>query len=182
MSNPQDSSVRQPAPPFAIEPEHVLGRARSKWRTTLAVVVLAAVLALSFTGLLGGGAPRRVEAAAPALSGTLMYDAIVRSGNWYETTLDVHAAANIQDLTIAVAEPVWRKMSIDTMAPDAESAEARDGEYVYHFGPIKAGERFRLKLDGQIQIGSLRRQKGAIHVRDGDRKLLAFPVSLTVLP
>jgi len=174
--------MQRPAPPLAIQPEHVHGRARSNWRTTLAVVVLAAVLALSFTGLLGGGAPRRVEATAPALSGSLTYDAIVRSGNWYETTVDLRASTDIQDMTIAVEEPVWRKMSIDTMAPDAESAEALGGEYVYHFGPVKAGDSFRLKLDGQIQIGSLRRQTGAMHVRDGEREILAFPVSLTVLP
>lgn len=162
--------------------QNVVGRARSRWRTTVAVALLAAVLLVSFTGLFGGGAPRVVEAKVPAISGDLTYDAIVRSGNWYETLVSLRASADIQDLTIAIDDPLWRKMSIDTMAPDAESAEALDGAYVYHFGPVRSGESFRLKLDGQIQPGMLRRQSGTIDVRDGTRELMAFPVTLTVLP
>jgi hypothetical protein len=182
MSDPQASSSREPALPFALTRKNVVGRGRSRWRTIVAVALLSAVLLFSFTGLLGGGEPRRVEARAAAASGELAYDAIVRSGNWYETQLTLRAAADIQDLTIAIDDAVWRKMSIDTMAPDAESAEAIDGAYAYHFGPVKAGETFRLKLDGQIQPGLLRRQTGVIRVRDNERALLAFPVTLTVLP
>lgn len=182
MSDPQAPFSRTSALPFAITPTHVDGRARSGWRTILAVVLLGAVLSLAFSGLLGGGQPRRVTARTADASGELVYDAIVRSGNWYETQLTVRATSDIQDLTIAVQDAIWRKMSIDTMAPDAESAEALDGEYTYRFGPVKAGETFQLKLDGQIQPGLARRQTGAILVRDDERGLLAFPVSLTVLP
>jgi hypothetical protein len=182
MSHQQAPSSSSSAPPFGIARRNLLGHARSRWRTTVTVVLLGAVLLLAFTGLLGGGAAHRVRAQAPELSGELAYDAIVRSGNWYETVLTVRAAREIQDLTIAVDDPLWRKMSIDTIAPDAESAEALDDEYVYHFGPAKAGESFRLKLDGQIQPGMLRRQTGAIRVRDDEREILAFPVSMTVLP
>lgn len=182
MSDPQVSPPRAPSPPFAITHGNIAGGASSRRRTTAAVVILAAMLLLSFTGLLGGGAPRRVQAEGAAISGELAYDAIVRSGNWFETRVTLRASADVRDLTIAVDDAVWRKMSIDTMAPDAESAEALDGEYAYHFGEVKAGETFDLKLDGQIQPGLPRRQSGAIRVRDGERPLLQFPVSLTVLP
>ena len=182
MPDGTSSSPRALALPFGITPKHIAGRALSRWRTVISVVVLAAVMLLAFSGLLGGASSSRIEAKGNGLSGTLEYDPIVRSGNWFETSVTVRAASDVQDLTIAIDQGLWRQMSIDTMVPDAESAEARGGTYAYHFGPVKAGETFQLKLDGQIQPGLWCRQGGAIHIRDGERERIAFPVTLTVLP
>ena len=182
MPDGTSSSPRAPAPPFGITPKHIAGRALSRWRTVISVVVLTGVMLLAFSGLLGGASSSRIEARGEGLSGALEYDPVVRSGNWFETFVTVRAASDVQDLTIVVDHDLWRQMSIDTMAPDAESAEALGGTYAYHFGPVKAGETFRLKLDGQIQPGLWRRQNGTIHIRDGERERMAFPVTLTVLP
>lgn len=182
MSDQQASSTRQSALPFAVSAQHLDAQRHRRWRTAAAVLVLSLVLGLGLTGLLGGGSARHVQARASGLTGELVYDRVVRSGNWYETTLDVQAERAVTDLTVAVDEALWSRMSIDTMAPDAESAEALDGRYTYHFGPVKAGERFRLKLDGQIQPGLMREQAGAVRVLDGERELMALPVELTVLP
>jgi len=168
--------------PFAITAQHFTAQAASRWRTPLAVLVLGGTLIAALSGILGGGAARHVEVRRPAVGGELVYDPIVRSGNWYETTVSVRPAADVKDLTVAVDDPLWQDMSIDTLAPDAESAESVDGRFRYHFGEVEAGKPFRLKLNGQIQPGMLRRQSGRIHVLDGDRTLLEFPVTLTVLP
>jgi hypothetical protein len=182
MPDGSPSSPRAPAQPFGITPKHVTGRALSRWRTVISVVVLAAVMLLAFSGLLGGASSSRIEAQGNGVSGTLEYDPIVRSGNWFETFVTVRAASDVKDLTVAIDHDLWRRMSIDTMVPDAESAEALGGAYAYHFGPVKAGETFRLKLDGQIQPGLWRRQSGSCNVLDVERELMAFPVTLTVLP
>lgn len=181
----------QPAPsapdlPFAIGPQHMIERTLSRWRNMIAALVLGALLLAAMTGMLGGGPSQRVTFAGPGVTGELVYDPIVRSGNWYETEITLRVTGDVKDLTVAIDEPLWSRLSIDTLAPDAESAEALDGRYSYHFGEVKAGERFRLKLDGQIQPGMPRRQSGSIRVLEGatdpERELLAVPLSLTVLP
>ncbi|VWX54490.1 hypothetical protein [Novosphingobium sp. 9U] len=182
MTSDQAPSTKQAALPFAIGPQHLHERSRSRWRNLGVVVLLGGLIATALTGVLGGGASRQQMASGPGVSAQLIFDPIVRSGNWYETTVTVRATAPVKDLTIAVDQPLWSRMSIDTVAPDAESAEALDGEYAYHFGEMKPGETFSLKLDGQIQPGMPRRQTGRIGVRDDKRELTAFPVQLTVLP
>jgi len=181
---PQDRASAPPVSdyPFAIRPEHVAERVGS-WRTRIAVAVLGATILAAFSGLLGGGPQRELSARGGGLEAQLAYDPIVRSGNWFETTLTVRAGRPVTDLTVAVDQALWRRMSIDTIAPDAQSAEGLDGRYTYRFGEVKQGETFHLKFDGQIQAGMLRRQTGRITILDGDRELLAMPtVTLTVLP
>lgn len=172
--------------PFAIGPQHLAENRRGRLRSVLAVVVLGAVLLAALSGMLGGGASLQIEMQGTGVTGELSYDPIVRSGNWYETQVTIRAAAPIEDLTIAFDEAIWSRMSIDTLVPDAESAEALDGKYSFHFGPVKPGETFRLKVDGQIQPGLPRRQTGMITVTDEGvdpaRPLIAMPSALTVLP
>lgn len=186
MNDPEASPPVEPAAPFAIGPQHMTERGLSRWRNVAAVTVLGIMLLAALSGVLGGGPSQVTRAEGRGVSGELVYDPIVRSGNWYETMVTVRAAVDVKDLTVAVDAPLWSRMSIDTLAPDAESAEALDGKYSYHFGEVKAGEKFRLKLDGQIQPGMPRRQSGTIRVMEGatdpQRELMAIPVRLMVLP
>ncbi|MBB4860215.1 hypothetical protein HNO88_003557 [Novosphingobium chloroacetimidivorans] len=182
MPSDQSSPASHAALPFAIGPQHLHEGSRSRWRNLAVAVLFGGSIAAALTGVLGGGASHVETASGAGMAAQLVYDPIVRSGNWYETLVTVRASATVKDLTIAFDQPLWSRMSIDTVAPDAESAEALDGEYTYHFGEVKAGEIFRLKLDGQIQPGLPRRQEGAIHVRDDKRELTSIPIKLTVLP
>lgn len=184
MSEQQGSSTTDT--PYAVGSQH-FGRSQlSRWRTPLAVLAMGTVLLLAATGVLGGGPSHVERASAAGVQAEIQYDPIVRSGNWFETQVTVRSAADVKDLTIAVDAPLWRQLSIDTMVPDAESAEAVDGRFAYHFGEVKAGEAFRLKLDGQIQPGLMREQSGIIRVLEGAvepaRELVAVPMRLRVLP
>jgi hypothetical protein len=66
--------------------------------------------------------------------------------------------------------------------PDAEKAESLDGTFAYSFGPVRKGERFLLKFDGQIQPHWYRRLSGRIGIKDGEQPLADLPISITVLP
>ncbi len=169
-------------PPFGILPRHIGGGALGWGRPLGRFVVIGVPLLAALLGLLGGGAPHVTSVASSTVTLSVEAPRVLRSGNWFETRVIVEPAADIADLTIAVDRPLWRRMSIDTMAPDAEKAESTGGAYAYGFGPVRRGERFVLKLDGQIQPQWLRRLHGRIAVRDGDRPLASVPVSLLVLP
>ncbi|MEE4451285.1 hypothetical protein [Novosphingobium resinovorum] len=172
-----------PSPaPYGIDPLHCAVPTFARWRTPIAAAVFVVVLGSALVGWLGGGPPDVTEYRARQATATLEYEPVLRSGNWFETVLDVTPRRDVADLVVAVDEPLWRGMSIDTLAPDAESAEALGGRYSYHFGKVKAGEPFRVKFDGQIQPRALRTLAGFMHIEDGKHPLLAIPLKVTVLP
>lgn len=173
---------RLTAPPYGIDPRH-FGPRHGPWlRPALKLLLIGLPLLAAMFGLLGGGAERVDAASAPQVRMEVVTPGIVRSGNWFETQVRVVPRADMADLTIAFDEDLWRFMSIDTLLPDAESAEFGEGRFTFHFGPVKAGDRFVLKIDGQIQPRWLRRQAGQVAVLDGETELVSAPVTLTVLP
>ena len=171
-----------PQAPYGIDAYHCEVERYARWRTPLAVVVFIVVLGSALLGWLGGGAASVKAYVSPSAKVVLEHEPILRSGNWFETVLTVTPARDVKDLIMAVDQPLWRGMSIDTIAPDAESAEGLDGTYSYHFGAVKAGEALRIKFDGQIQPRALRVLEGDITIADDKSDLIAIPLSITVLP
>jgi hypothetical protein len=180
--------AKHPHAPYGIDPAHCEVERYARFRTPLAAMVFIIVLGSALLGWLGGGSADVTAYVSPSARVVLEHEPILRSGNWFETVLTVTPARNVKDLVMAVDQPLWRGMSIDTLAPDAESAEGLDGTYSYHFGAVKAGERLRIKFDGQIQPRALRFLKGDITLSDdgvegaAKANLIAIPLSVTVLP
>jgi hypothetical protein len=176
-----DDATLSPAP-YGIDAYHCEVERFARWRTPLAVLVFVVVLGSALLGWLGGGGASVKAYVSPAAKVMLEHEPILRSGNWFETVLTVTPARDVKDLVMAVDQPLWRGMSIDTIAPDAESAEGLGGTYSYHFGAVKAGEPLRIKFDGQIQPRALRVLEGDITIADDKTGLIAIPLSITVLP
>ena len=168
--------------PFGIGERHFAPQAPRWLRPALVLALIVLPLLAAFLGLLGGGPEPVRVARSPEATLTVVTPAILRSGNWFETQVVVEPNQDIADLSIAVDQPLWRGMSIDTAIPDPEKLESLEGEFTYGFGPLRRGERFLFKLDGQIQPRGFRRMSGRITVKDGERALVAVPVTLTVLP
>lgn len=167
--------------PFGVR-AHYLHPHPPAWVRTLLIAVLIGVpLLAAMLGFLGGREATK-SARGPEAVLTVTTPDILRSGNWFETQIVVEAKAGISDLAIAIDQPLWRGMSIDTVVPDAEKVEALDGRFTYSFGPVAQGERFLLKLDGQIQPRGLRKLSGKIAVLDGERDLVELPLTIRVLP
>jgi hypothetical protein len=178
----QDTPARQDAPPFGIEPRHIDGR-RSRWlRPFLIVVFIALPLLAALAGMLGGGTPSETTVATPLARLSVETPRILRSGNWFETRVIVLPSQDVADLVVEIDEPLWRAMSIDTVVPDADGVASLDGTFAYSFGPVRKGERFLMKFDGQIQPRWLRRFSGRIAIKDGERPLVDLPLAITVLP
>lgn len=168
--------------PFGLTGRNACPARSARLRNIGVVALIGLPIAAALAGLLGGGAPRKSVAATPAAVMTVTSPAVLRSGNWFETEVMVKPAAPVDDLTIRIDKGLWHRLSIDTMVPDAESAEALEGRYIYHFGKVEARQRFTLKLDGQIQPAGWRRLEGAFEAADGERPLVGMPISITVLP
>lgn len=168
--------------PFAIGEQHMSPSHRRPLRDVLAAVIIGGPIGAALFGLLGGNDAATATVRAPAAQVSVTAPQVLRSGNWFEVEVEVAPSADVPDLTIAIDRALWRRLSVDTMVPDAESAESLDGRYRYHFGPVKRGETFVLKIDGQIQPDGMRRLQGRVTAGDGERPLADVPIGITVLP
>lgn len=183
----QQDARAEPSLPEGIGREH-LAPSGPRWlRPLLLWVGIGVPIALALSGALGGGQPGRWVVERESAAGTsrvLVVETprVIRSGNWFETRVEIVPPADVADLVVAIDDPLWRRMSIDTILPDAGKAEYREGAFRLSFGPAKAGELRVVKFDGQIQPWGPRRFEGRYRALDGERAFAGVAVTVTVLP
>lgn len=167
--------------PFGVSDRHLHPPSRTLTQAVL-IAVLLVPLGAAMLGYLGGGDSERSTVRSSAATLSIERPRIARSGNWFETRIIAVPSRDVADLTVAIDKPLWHRMSIDTLAPDADSSEFAEGAFRYAFGPVGAGEPFELKLNGQLQSWGYRRLEGDVTLLDGQRELARVPLTLTVLP
>lgn len=179
--SPEQAARAASDAPFGIRKNHFYPGNRLVARIAFFVIV-GGVLLAAMLGVLGGGSAERTTARGEAAVLSVDAQRVLRSGNWFETRIEVAALQDIADLTVAIERPLWRRLSIDTLEPQPQDAEYADGAFRYSFGPLEAGDRLDLKIDGQIQPWGFRRLRGQVILLDGERPLAAVPLTVTVLP
>ena len=158
------------------------GRLLDRHANPLSFVVLGGILLIALLGLLGGGRSPVVRATAPAAVLTVKTPHTLRSGLFFETVVTVEATAPIADAVIAVPAALWRDQTINTQTPAPEKEEARDGTFRFHYGPLEAGERLDVKIDGQVNPPLTIGTSGAVVLLDGEREIARAPLTIRVLP
>lgn len=146
------------------------------------LVVLAAILVVALFGWLGGGSSAKLSARSPKADLLIDAPTRMRNGNLFEMRLDVVVRTPIDDAVLAIPEPLWRDVTINSMIPAASEEETVDGEFRFHFGPLEPGDRLQYKLDGQLNPSLVGSIQGPIRLLDGDRVIVRHDYRLTVLP
>src|SRR3546814_13491978 len=85
---------------------------------------------------------------------------IIRNGEFFETDLTLTAEAPLDDAVIAVTPALWHDMTVNTMIPAPAEESFKDGYFHFSYGPLDAGERLHVKIDGQINPRSEERRVG----------------------
>lgn len=173
--------MAEPFPHIAQRPKAWPPGARA-WRPLGQVLFIGIPLAAALAGWLGGTTPAKLVAETREVRFAVTMEETLRGGKIYETLVEVTPARDLADLTIWVDAPLWRRMNVDTLLPDADSVESTGDRFAFHFGPIGAGETFLLKIDGQLHPEWMRQVEGRIGVGEGDRPLASVPLALLVLP
>lgn len=169
--------------PDGIEHRHA---SRASWLSRSAgivsLLVFGALLALALAGLFGGGRSpvRTVEGADVAL--TVATPATLRNGLFYETRITITARRDIGKLVLAVPPSLWRDMTINAQVPAAAEESFENGRFAFDYGPLKAGDKLEVKIDGQINPPLFGGTRGTIAVLDDKRELASLPLSMRVLP
>lgn len=154
---------------------------RRRWNY-LPLILLGPVLLLAMLGLFGGTRSQWLKASGPAAELLVHTPRTLRNGMLFETRIVVDARQNMDDAIIAISEPLWRDVTINTTVPAAEKEEYRDGSMRFHMGRLSAGEKIEFKIDGQINPSAFAGSKGEIMLLDGQKKIAQIPLTLKVLP
>jgi len=148
------------------------------WRHGL----VALVLLIALSGLLGGAPAPTERAAAPAATLAVTTPDRLRNGMFFETRVSALAKGPIADAVVAVPAAMWRDVTVNSMIPAPSEEEYADGEFRFHFGPLAKGDRLELKIDGQMNPARYARSSGRLRLLDGGAELAAVPLTLQVIP
>lgn len=170
--------------PDGIAPDHLDpraggGRGQRRW---LALILLSVLMLAALLGLFGGGPARTMAAQTGAARLEVATPRVIRNGEFFETRVRITARHSIDKAVVAVAAPLWRDMTINTMIPAPAEETMATGSFRFDYGPLDAGEVLEIKIDGQINPPLFAGTRGAIAVLDGERELARVPVAIRVLP
>ena len=169
--------------PDGLEERHAGHRpALHRHANPLSVLLLGGLLLLALLGLLGGGKSPVVQASAPAATLSVKTPQTLRSGLFFETDITAEAHAPIADAVIAVPPSLWQDETVNTQVPAPDKEAFKDGAFRFHYGPLAAGERLHVKVDGQINPPLTVGTEGAVVLLDGEREIARVPLSVRVLP
>jgi len=148
----------------------------------ISFLILAAIMIAALAGLTGGqpSRPRHAETDTALLS--VKTPEVIRNGEFFETRIMVVAKQPLTDAVIAVSPGLWHDMTINTMIPAPGDERFADGSYRFSYGPIAAGDRLEVKVDGQINPPLFAGNRGTIALYDGDRPIGSRKIEIKVLP
>ena len=148
----------------------------------LPLLLLGAILAFSFTGLLGGTPNANHQARGDRATLTANVPRVLRSGEFFEMRFRIETHAPLADATLAIDTSYLHELTINTQLPAAGSEEASHGVIRLSYGPLEAGDVLDIKLDGQVNPSLFLGTEGAVALYDGDTEIARIPLELTVLP
>jgi len=148
----------------------------------ISILILGSLLLAAVLGFTGGqpSPPRTADFGEARLM--VKTPVIIRNGEFFETDLTLTAEAPLDDAVIAVTPALWHDMTVNTMIPAPAEESFKDGYFHFSYGPLDAGERLHVKIDGQINPPLFAGTRGEIAVFDGDRRIGAMPLRIKVLP
>lgn len=179
--DPEQRPARDEKYPEGLEERH-LRPSGSALRAWLPLIIPGLVLLSALLGLFGGGRSPWVQLSAPAATMSIHTPRILRSGFLFETQVVVIARRDLEDATIGVSPQLWRDMTINSTLPEPGEQEFRGGLFRFRYGPLKAGDRIEMKIDGQVNPPLVGGGSGEVALFDGGTKIASIPLRVRVLP
>ncbi|WP_145923396.1 hypothetical protein [Sphingopyxis macrogoltabida] len=177
-----DAAAAHSRRPDGISEKMISGQRWHRHASPVSFVLLAAVVAIALSGLVGGQpSPLRSQDFGAARL-EVKTPSVIRNGEFFETRIRVEATRDISDAVLAVSPSLWTDMTINTMIPAAAEESYKDGAYRFSYGKLRAGETLVVKIDGQINPPLFAGTRGDIALFDGERRLGSMPLQIKVLP
>jgi hypothetical protein len=144
------------------------------------VMVVGALLLAALFGLVGGSPTRPQIVRSQAVELQVHVPNPIRNGMFVEWRIHIKAKQPVADLVVAVPANLWQDMTINSLIPAASEERFANGNFLFHFGALGAGDDLLFKIDGQVNPPRMSSQQGAIRIIDGERELASAPIAMRV--
>jgi hypothetical protein len=142
----------------------------------LAIVVLAALLNRF------GQRPAESTARVPAATMRLTAPKTVRGGLFFQSRLDVRAAAAIDHPRLVLENGWLEGMQVNSIEPAPVGETTRDGRVVLSYDALEPGDVMRVWLQFEVNPTNVGRRSYAIALDDAERPIARLDHTITVLP
>jgi hypothetical protein len=155
-----------------------IGRAllvRRIWMLLFAAVALAALLNLF------GQQPTDSVASSSAARVTLSAPETVRGGLLFQARLEVRAVRRIEAPRLVLDEGWFEGLQFNSMTPQATSESPRDGQVVFSYDTLEAGDLLRIWVQFEANPSQGGRRSFAVELDDATEPVARIDRHITVL-
>jgi hypothetical protein len=157
------------------------GRQHQMWfrRALLALVAVVPVLGLAN---FFGQRPSDIQASGPAASISLSAPTRLRGGLLFQAHFTIRAQSDLENAAL-VLHPDWLEgLTLNTLEPSPVDETSANGALRLDFGQIKAGERFDVFLEYQVNPTSVGKRKQWVDLVDGQNTVASIKRGLFIFP
>ncbi|MDI3379936.1 hypothetical protein ACFPPF_12195 [Xenophilus aerolatus] len=176
MKTPDDTGL-----PHGLQEAHLRPRWYDRHASPLSVVVLGLLMVLGLTGWLGHAGLESRSAEGPGASFRVEMPAVIRTGDFFEMLVHVHARQDIRRLELEIEPSLWQNITVNGMVPAPDKESGEDGTFNFQFGALKPGQDALIKVSAQINPRLLGRVEGDIRLKDSGQPLATLHRSMKVL-
>jgi hypothetical protein len=129
-----------------------------------------------------GQRPTTSSASATTAKLSLYSPTHVRGGLYFEARFHIQAYSDIKDATLVLDTGWLEGMTINTIEPSPLSEGSRNGKLVLELGHVRAGQRYLLYMELQVNPTNVGRRSQRVQLYDGDTLLTSVKRTITIFP
>lgn len=159
----------------------LVGRERHIWYRRAVLAVIGALLVVALFNVFGQR-PHGEFADSSAAKLELYAPEHLRGGLLYETRFTISAHRDVENALLQLS-PGWIEgQQLNTMEPSPVGEASRNGDLLLTLGHIKAGTKYRLFMQFQVNPTNVGSRHADVTLYDGGTKLVHLSRTLTFFP
>ena len=147
-------------------------------------VILCVFAVIPVLGLLDVFGEKASDSSASSPDATMQLSApeTVRGGLFFQARLDIRARRAIALPRLVLQEGWFEGMQFNSIEPQPVSEAPRDGDVVFSYDKLAAGDRLRIWVQFEVNPTNVGRRSFGVALDDGTRPVAHIDRDITVLP
>jgi hypothetical protein len=170
------------APEFLTVSRHRDRAGRLEVRTRRVLLTLVALLLIAGLANVFGQRPSTSTAGVSAATLSVYAPTHVRGGLYYEARFHIQAHAELKNATLVLDTGWLEGMTINTIEPGPVSEGSRNGKLVLELGHVRAGQRYLLYMQLQVNPTNVGHRSQRVQLYDGDTLITSISRTITIFP
>jgi hypothetical protein len=157
------------------------GLGKGVWARRTLTVLLLVIPVLALLNVFGQH-PSTATASSDAAHLSVYAPTRLRGGLLFMARFEIEAKHELRHATL-VLDPGWlESITINTIEPSPVGQASHDGKLALSLGHVRAGSKYVLYVDFQVNPTNVGRRSQDVALYDGDTRLLSIDRNATVFP